>query len=66
MLSLWFAYFILVFTYPIIEKSFGNAVAFWGYAVICAIGFVFIFAKVKETKGKSLEEIEKQFTGSLH
>jgi MFS transporter, SP family, xylose:H+ symportor len=57
-LSLWAAYFILVFSFPIIEKNFGDASAFWGYAVICVIGFFFILMKVKETKGKTLEEIE--------
>jgi sugar porter (SP) family MFS transporter len=60
-LSLWAAYFILVFTFPIIEKKFGDAIAFWGYAVVCVLGFIFIYLKIKETKGKSLEEIENDF-----
>lgn len=58
-LSLWFAYFILVVTFPVIAETFGAAKAFWGYAVVCVLGFTFILVKVKETKGKSLEEIEK-------
>ncbi len=62
-LMLWFAYFILVFTFPIIENKFGDAIAFWVYSIICIAGFVFIYKKVKETKGKSLEEIEKEFIG---
>lgn len=65
-LSLWAAYFILVFTFPIIEKQFGDAAAFWGYAVICITGFAFIFLKIKETKGKSLEDIENEFAVSMH
>jgi sugar porter (SP) family MFS transporter len=60
-ISLWLAYFILVFTYPLIEKYFGNATAFWGYAVICVLGFWFIYKKLPETKGKSLETIENDF-----
>jgi sugar porter (SP) family MFS transporter len=60
-LSLWLAYFVLVFTFPIIEKKFGDAMAFWGYSVICVLGFIFIYLKVKETKGKSLEDIENDF-----
>lgn len=60
-LSLWLAYFILVFTFPIIERKFGDAYAFWGYAVICVLGFIFIYMKVIETKGKSLEDIENEF-----
>jgi SP family xylose:H+ symportor-like MFS transporter len=61
-LCLWLAYFVLVFTFPIIEKNFHVSVAFWGYAVICVLGFVFILTKVKETKGRSLEEIEQTYT----
>jgi SP family xylose:H+ symportor-like MFS transporter len=60
-ISLWLAYFILVFTFPIIEKHFGDAVAFWGYAMICVLGFLFIYKKLPETKGKSLETIESDF-----
>jgi MFS family permease len=59
-ISLWAAYFVLVFTFPIIESHFGDAVAFWGYAVICVLGFVFVWFKVKETKGKTLEQIEEE------
>lgn len=65
-MSLWIAYFILVFTFPIIEQNFGDAAAFWGYAVICVIGFIFIYFKVKETKGKSLEQIEHDFESIQH
>jgi MFS transporter, SP family, xylose:H+ symportor len=60
-IALWAAYFILVFTFPVIEKNFGNAIAFWGYAMICVLGFLFIYFKLPETKGKSLEEIEGEF-----
>jgi len=60
---LWLAYFILVFTFPIIEKHFGDAAAFWGYAVICVVGFLFIYRRLPETKGKSLENIERELTG---
>jgi len=63
--ALWSAYFILVFTFPVIEKQFGSAVAFWGYSVICMAGFLFIYCKVPETKGKSLEEIEGELLGKL-
>jgi SP family sugar porter-like MFS transporter len=38
----------------------GAAGTFWVYAAICLSGFVFITIKLPETKGKSLEEIEKE------
>lgn len=65
-ICLWAAYFILVFTFPLIEKLFGDAFAFWGYSIICIIGFLFIFFKLPETKGKSLESIERGFESVRH
>jgi sugar porter (SP) family MFS transporter len=56
-LSLWAAYFILVFTFPILFERLKDSV-FYIYAGICVLGLVFIWAKVKETKGKTLEELE--------
>lgn len=56
-LSLWAAYFILVFTFPMLfDKLKDNT--FYIYGVICAIGFLFVWFKVKETKGQTLEELE--------
>jgi hypothetical protein len=37
----------------------GPAGTFWLYAGICAAGLLFIQLKVPETKGKTLEEIER-------
>ena len=59
-LSLWAAYFILVFTFPILFDKLGDS-TFYIYSAICLIGFVFVILKVKETKGKTLEEMEMFF-----
>ena len=59
--SLWGAYFILVFTFPVLAKYLGTFGPFYLYAVICFIGFLFIKHKVKETKGQTLEELENNF-----
>jgi MFS transporter, SP family, arabinose:H+ symporter len=59
--SLWIACFILTFTFPILNKALGAAGTFWIYAAICAVGFVFTFKTLPETKGKTLEEIEESF-----
>jgi MFS transporter, SP family, xylose:H+ symportor len=56
--SLWAAYFILVFTFPILAEKLGTYGPFWMYSAICLLGFFFIKSKVKETKGKTLEELE--------
>lgn len=56
--SLWAAYFILVFTFPILAQKLGTYGPFYLYAGICFLGFLFVLRKVKETKGQTLEELE--------
>lgn len=60
--ALWGAYFILVFTFPILAKKLGAYGPFYLYAGICFLGFLFIKNKVRETKGQTLEELEQQLT----
>ncbi len=57
--ALWSACFILTYTFPILNKMLNASGTFWLYAFICLSGFLFILKKLPETKGKSLEEIEK-------
>jgi SP family xylose:H+ symportor-like MFS transporter len=57
--ALWLAYALLVFTFPVLAEKMGTYTPFYVYAAICVAGFVFIKVKVKETKGKTLEEIEQ-------
>jgi len=58
--ALWIACFVLTYTFPLLERGIGTGNTFWIYAAICAVGFVFIRVFVPETKGKSLEDIERQ------
>ena len=58
--SLWIACFLLTYTFPMLNKQLGSSGTFWLYGAICVLGFVFIFFKLPETKGKSLEQIEKE------
>jgi sugar porter (SP) family MFS transporter len=60
--SLWAAYFILIFTFPILYAHLKDS-TFYIYAGICALGTLFIALKVKETKGKTLEELEAVISG---
>jgi SP family xylose:H+ symportor-like MFS transporter len=61
-LCLWAAYFILTFTFPVLAKWIGMHNTFYLYSGICMLGFLFIKTKVRETKGKTLEELESVFT----
>lgn len=61
--SLWLAYFILVFTFPVLAEYLGTDGPFYLYAIICFMGFLFIKTKVRETKGQTLEELEETFIG---
>lgn len=58
--SLWVACFLLTYTFPIINSALGAAGSFGLYLVICMGGFLFIYKNVPETKGISLEELEKK------
>jgi SP family sugar porter-like MFS transporter len=58
-LSLWIACTVLTLTFPYLKNTLGAHGAFWLYGAICLIGFLVIFLKLPETKGKSLEQIER-------
>ncbi len=57
--ALWIACFVLTYTFPFLNSGLGAAGTFWIYAAICVGGFLFIKRRVPETKGRTLEEIEK-------
>jgi SP family sugar porter-like MFS transporter len=59
-LSLWLACTALTFTFPLLNQALGAHGTFWLYGLICAISFVVIWRRLPETKGRSLEEIERQ------
>ena len=59
--SLWLADFIVSLTFPVIADKLHESFAFWLYAAMCALNFIFIAAVLPETKGKSLEEIERRW-----
>ncbi len=57
--SLWIACFLLTLSFKPINAALGAAGTFWLYGIICLIGFIILWRKVPETKGKSLEDIER-------
>jgi sugar porter (SP) family MFS transporter len=58
--ALWIACFVLTYTFPILNSKFGPAMTFWLYAAICVLGTIFIKFRLPETKGKTLEQIERE------
>jgi MFS family permease len=63
--ALWTSSIILTFSFPFLNKTFGPSGTFGLYAFICFIGFFFILKKLPETKGKSLEQIELDFSKQI-
>ena len=59
--ALWIADFAVSLTFPIIADKFHETSAFGLYAAMCLIDVVFIWRVLPETKGKSLEEIERHW-----
>src|SRR6266478_6248287 len=45
---------------PWLKTGLGTSGTFWLYGAICLAGFIFIFFKLPETKGKTLEQIERE------
>jgi SP family sugar porter-like MFS transporter len=58
--SLWVGCTSVAQTFRIIRDNLGAHSAFWLYGAICVIGFAVILRKLPETKGKTLEDIERE------
>jgi len=52
--------FLVQVVFPWELENLGSASTFFVYGVFAVLGLVFIILKLPETKGKSLEELEKQ------
>jgi len=58
---MWIADTIVGQLTPILLKSIGTAFTFWLFALFCLIAFITVYKLLPETKGKSLEQIEKDW-----
>ena len=58
--ALWVGCFTLSYSFPGLNRGLGSAWTFWLYGLICAAGFTFVLLVLPETKGKSLEDIERE------
>jgi sugar porter (SP) family MFS transporter len=60
-LCLWLACILITSTFLSLVEAVGPTGAFWLYAALCVVNFLFIWRVMPETKGRSLEEIERSW-----
>ena len=58
--ALWVGCCTLTFSFPSMNASLGSSGTFWAYSLICVSAFVYLWRNCPETKGKRLEELEKE------
>ena len=58
----WGAAFLVSGFFLSVVNAIGQAYTFWMFAAFCAIGLVWVYFGVPETRGRSLEEIEASWT----
>lgn len=61
--SNWFCAFIVTKEFMYVKDMVGAATTFWLFAFVCMSSVIYVWRKVPETKGKSLEDIELFFLG---
>ena len=62
--ALWVGCCTLTFSFPPMNAALGSSGSFWIYSGICICAFIFLWNRCPETKGKSLEELEKELIKS--
>jgi MFS transporter, SP family, xylose:H+ symportor len=66
--TVWITDLIISWSFPVLDdnawltEKFHHGFAYWIYAIICMLAVIFVWKKVPETKGKTLEQIEKIIT----
>ena len=58
--ALWVGCCTLTFSFPSMNAALGSSGTFWIYSGICVCAFVFLWKRCPETKGKTLEQLEKE------
>ena len=58
--ALWTGCCTLTFSFPSMNAALGSSGSFWIYSAICCCAFVYLLGHCPETKGKPLEELEKE------
>ena len=60
--ALWVGCCTLTYSFPPINAALGSSGSFWIYAAICLCAYLFLLHRCPETKGKTLEELERSLT----
>jgi sugar porter (SP) family MFS transporter len=60
----WGSNWLVALTFPVLLATLGGAGSFWLFAVLGVVAWIFVYFRVPETKGRSLEEIEASFRGT--
>jgi SP family arabinose:H+ symporter-like MFS transporter len=63
-LLIWASDYVVTQTFPMLTEDIGPANTFYSYACCAFVGLVFTILAVPETKGRTLEEIERSWLGS--
>lgn len=58
--ALWVGCCTLTYTFPIMNANLGSYGSFWIYSAICLMAYTYLLHYCPETKGKKLEELEKE------
>lgn len=58
--ALWVGSATLTYTFPLLNNALGSYGTFWIYSAVCLVGLLFCIFMLPETKGKSLEQLEKE------
>jgi MFS transporter, SP family, arabinose:H+ symporter len=59
--TLWFTNWLVTQTFPLLLESLGPNLTFIGFAILSLASLVFVHRMVPETKGRSLEEIAREW-----
>jgi sugar porter (SP) family MFS transporter len=62
-LANWGSNWLVALTFPVLLATLGGAGSFWLFAAFGIVAWFFVYFRVPETKGKTLEEIEAGFRG---
>jgi amino acid transporter len=58
--ALWLACAVVSIAFPQMLEKLSGGTTFLVFALICLANFIYVVKYVPETKGKSLEELEKE------